>query len=1070
MMKCKGEKSGETGMLEYLEDVIGTVRYKKPLEQLNEKCESLSETILVRLNRLKIVESEMENLREPMEEAIGFLKSENTVVNCKNFLYQKAIKEEKTKVTAEEVLRNEVHKVQQSFLEQLQALSQEKKQRLQVHNKEAEEYEQLKKKKDGLKKAYHNADKKSKQINEDMVLKNTTRKKIKKQIHEEQAKLTKLERVPEESEISIKELEKKLQEFVAKKEQIDTEKNVILQSIQKETGGLQQKKDELQKKLMTLSDAANQAESAFTLAKTELKLCVQKDENEKNKLENLKTLYENNAAKITELSQQLIELKKTIPVATKTLNEASNELHKVKQEEAQLAEAIRSKRAQLEEGKSSLQATKSSGRVLDSLKKAKQEGHCPGFFGRLGDLGSINAKYDVAVSTACGPLDNLVVSDTDTAEWCIEYLKKHDIGRAVFIALDQQEHLRNKATTTIKTPENVPRLYDLIRVNDERVKTAFYYALRDTLVANDLDQASRIAYGATRYRMVTLKGDLIEVSGTMSGGGKPMRGRMGQSIAVETVEPQEIRKMEKKIEEMETNLRQIHQKQTALENQTMTLQPKLKQMENDLEKFNQELQTLKKHQPDLEKQVAEQQKRAKTVQADPKEVKKLTAKVEKLKNEFDEAAKTANDLQAKVDAITDEIKKKSIDKIQAVDKRIKDCTKRIDEYNSEIVKLKVAVKTAARTFETTKENISRMEQEVEDIENSLRTLNEQKIEIMEDSQKLLACIEETSGQLVDRENAFASVKQNVDEITKKEVKLKSEKIDIDEKLKGHDKKIGTYLATIHSFEAKLKSLKLEEIPEEPPQELKKYSDEELESIDAESMETKLKKAEDYLKAAKPNLKSVQEFKEKRTVYMKRAEELNEVTEKRANMRKTLQELKERRKTEFLTGYRIIRMKLKEVYRMITIGGDADFDMVDTFDPFTEGIQFNVRPPRKTWKKISNLSGGEKTLSSLALVFALHYYKPSPLYVMDEIDAALDFKNVSIIGNYIKERAKNTQFLIISLRSVMFELCDHLVGIYKTFNTTKSVTINPRLFEQDNQNQEEHNNDNSNNMQPIENTS
>ena len=128
--------------------------------------------------------------------------------------------------------------------------------------------------------------------------------------------------------------------------------------------------------------------------------------------------------------------------------------------------------------------------------------------------------------------------------------------------------------------------------------------------------------------------------------------------------------------------------------------------------------------------------------------------------------------------------------------------------------------------------------------------------------------------------------------------------------------------------------------------------------------------------------------------------------------------------------------------MITLGGDAELELVDSLDPFTEGIVFSVRPPKKSWKNISNLSGGEKTLSSLALVFALHYYKPTPLYVMDEIDAALDFKNVSIVANYIKERTKNAQFIIISLRSNMFELADRLVGIYKTYNCTKSVTINP----------------------------
>merc|ERR1739847_98708 len=111
-----------------------------------------------------------------------------------------------------------------------------------------------------------------------------------------------------------------------------------------------------------------------------------------------------------------------------------------------------------------------------------------------------------------------------------------------------------------------------------------------------------------------------------------------------------------------------------------------------------------------------------------------------------------------------------------------------------------------------------------------------------------------------------------------------------------------------------------------------------------------------------------------------------------------------------------------------------------------GIVFSVRPPKKSWKNIANLSGGEKTLSSLALVFALHHYKPTPLYFMDEIDAALDFKNVSIVAHYIKERTKNAQFIVISLRNHMFELADLLVGIYKTYDVPKSVAIDPLVFE------------------------
>lgn len=180
--------------------------------------------------------------------------------------------------------------------------------------------------------------------------------------------------------------------------------------------------------------------------------------------------------------------------------------------------------------------------------------------------------------------------------------------------------------------------------------------------------------------------------------------------------------------------------------------------------------------------------------------------------------------------------------------------------------------------------------------------------------------------------------------------------------------------------------------------------------------------------------------------MSRVAELDDVTRQRDEQRKNVDMLRKARLSEFMAGFAIITTKLKELYQMITLGGDAELELVDSLDPFSEGIVFSVRPPKKTWKNISNLSGGEKTLSSLALVFALHYYKPTPLYVMDEIDAALDFKNVSIVGNYIKERTRNAQFIIISLRSNMFELADRLVGIYKTHNTTKSVAINPNSIE------------------------
>ncbi|CAH0485930.1 unnamed protein product [Peronospora farinosa] len=208
----------------------------------------------------------------------------------------------------------------------------------------------------------------------------------------------------------------------------------------------------------------------------------------------------------------------------------------------------------------------------------------------------------------------------------------------------------------------------------------------------------------------------------------------------------------------------------------------------------------------------------------------------------------------------------------------------------------------------------------------------------------------------------------------------------------------------------------------------------------------LEQQRDELKA-NVNMSALTEYKQKEEEYKARVVELEEATKFRDLKRREYDELRRKRLEEFMTGFRIITLKLKEMYQMITLGGDAELELVDSLDPFSEGVVFSVRPSKKSWKHISNLSGGEKTLASLALVFALHHYKPTPLYVMDEIDAALDFKNVSIVGNYIKQRTRNAQFIIISLRNNMFELADRLVGIYKTNDATKSVTINPKIYEQ-----------------------
>merc|ERR1719370_2779243 len=297
------------------------------------------------------------------------------------------------------------------------------------------------------------------------------------------------------------------------------------------------------------------------------------------------------------------------------------------------------------------------------------------------------------------------------------------------------------------------------------------------------------------------------------------------------------------------------------------------------------------------------------------------------------------------------------------------------------------------------------------------------------------------------------LKKEIDKMEKVETDLKAKQQAVMQELEVIETDLASQKDALKHKQRQLAALKLNPIDPKMSESVRPDSDDEGDTVELtqftpdqlatfkiKTLYSEVASSQERLDQMSPNMAAIEEYEKKNRAYVLRWQEFQECTERRDFVREKLAELKKRRLEEFLEGFQIINRKLKEMYQTITLGGDAELELEDSLDPFAEGVSFSVRPPKKTWKKITNLSGGEKTLSSLSLVFALHHYKPTPFYVMDEIDAALDFKNVSIVGHYIKERTSNAQFIIISLRNNMFELANRRVGIYKTFNCTKCVAL------------------------------
>ncbi|KAG8581109.1 hypothetical protein GDO81_007551 [Engystomops pustulosus] len=906
MMKPKGQTEHDEGMLEYLEDIIGSGRLKEPIELLCRRVEALNQQRGEKLNRVKLVEKEKDALEGEKNKAIEFLSLENEAFKKKN-------------------------QICQYYIHDLQKRTQDmeaQKDKIQEDTKEINE--------------------KSTSLAEEMKEKNKALKDVEKQIN----KITKF-------------IEENREKFT----QLD------LQDV------------DVREKLKH--------------AKSKVKKLQKQLQKDKEKVEELRGVPAN--------SQKIID------EATKKREILEKQKEK---EEEKLKE------------------------VMDSLKKETQGLQEE----KEGDLGAIDEKYDVAISSSCGALDHIVVDTIDTAQECVNFLKKQNVGVATFIGLDKMK-VWEKGLNTIRTPENIPRLFDMVKVKDEHIRPAFYFALRDTLVADNLDQATRVAFQKDkRWRVVTLQGQIIEQSGTMTGGGgKVMKGRMGNSVVVEF--------SEKQLQDMEAKLRVDSEKATTIQDRKVHLEEELaklrqstREMKNTFEKYNASLQSLSEQEIHLKAQVKELEGNVAATAPDKKQQSQMEKTLENFRKEFEKAAEKAGKVETEVKRLHTLIVDINNHKLKAQQDKLDKINKEMDECVSSITKAQVSIKTADRNLKKAEETVVRTEKEMVDNDKSIEELSEDLKNLEEKATAVMNECKDAEGSLGEIQEKHKNLLQEIKAVQDKEHALQKDALNIRLKIEQIDGHIAEHQSKIKHWQKEISKLSLHKIEDNHEEVLPVLTQEELEAIkDPDQINNQIALLEAKSHEIKPNLGAIAEYKKKEELYLQRVAELDEITNERDRFRRAYEDLRKQRLNEFMAGFNVITNKLKENYQMLTLGGDAELELVDSLDPFSEGIMFSVRPPKKSWKKIFNLSGGEKTLSSLALVFALHHYKPTPLYFMDEIDAALDFKNVSIVAFYIYEQTKNAQFIIISLRNNMFEIADRLIGIYKTHNTTKSVATNPKII-------------------------
>ncbi|XP_034460247.1 structural maintenance of chromosomes protein 4 [Hippoglossus hippoglossus] len=1045
MMKPKGQTEHDEGMLEYLEDIIGSCRLKEPIQTLARRIELLNEQRGEKLNRVKLVEKEKNALEGERNKAVEFLTLENDIFKHKSQLCQYYVHDLHKRVVDKEQEKQKILEDTKELTEKNTKISQEMEKMNQELKNVEKKQNKLNKYIETQKEKFTQLDLQDVEVREKIKHSKSKNKKLQKQLEKDKEKLEEVRGVPASSEKAISEATVSKEEQEKQKVKEEEKLKEVMESLKEETSGLQQDKETKEKELMGLSKAVNETRSRMDIAQSELDIYLSRHNTALTQLNTAKQTLQTTSDTLRERRAAIKDLEVKIPQKEQELKKDEGELEQLMKMDNDTREVVREMRQKVDEAKSSLSSNRSRGKVLDALMQQKKRGVIPGIFGRLGDLGAIEEKFDVAISSSCGALDNILVDTIDTAQKCVTFLKEQNIGVATFIGLDKMK-VWERNMAPIRTPEDCPRLFDMVQVKDQSVRPAFYFALRDTLVAQDMDQATRMAFQKDkRWRVVTLRGQIIEMAGTMTGGGRAMKGRMGSSLGTE-VSQEELDGMESKLSEKVSKLQGCQERKLQLEENIQRLRPQLRDMKNTLEKYAKSMTSLADQETHLKRQMKELEANVIAAAPDKAKQKQMEKSLDAFKKDFEAASSKAGKVENEVKRLHNLIVDINSHKLKAQQDKLDKVNKELDDCSSTITKAQVAIKTAGRNLKKCEETVSRVQLELEENGKSMAEFTEQLKKLEEEAGEVMMACQEAEAELPEVQEQYQGVLKEIKVLQQQEHALQEESLSVRLRIEQIETTITEHNNKIKHWQKEASKLSLHTIEDKPAEELPVLTPADLEEISNPNVIiNKMMKSETQCAQMKPNLGAIAEYKKKEELYLQRVAQLDEITTERDQFKRGYEELRKQRLNEFMTGFNMITNKLKENYQMLTLGGDAELELVDSLDPFSEGIMFSVRPPKKSWKKIFNLSGGEKTLSSLALVFALHHYKPTPLYFMDEIDAALDFKNVSIVACYIYEQTKNAQFIIISLRNNMFEIADRLIGIYKTHNTTKSVGINPKTI-------------------------
>ncbi len=1021
---------------ELFDEAAGIVKFKRRKNSAQKKLEAEQQN-LVRVNDiLTELEKDIGPLEKQAETAREYLKKKEELKRYDINMFLLGTGQTQTR-------QGEIQAAYDTASHQLQQTEQQYQQSRKRNEELDEQIENIQEEIEGYKK----------QLNDSNMLKKQLETQI--EVLREQINTDRLNDEHLQNRTSI--LQEELQERCTQRAQLAGERDQIQKQLDQAKAADQAARAQLDNIQLQVEESGRNIEAK----KNEIIRLLNEQVNTKSKQQRYDTMLEQVSLRKTEMNQRFLKLKsddseqeeqlQQYEADKRQIDEAiaglQEENQQCEQEIVRLQEQLTAQSRQVSIGQTAFHREQSR---LESLKNIterydgygnsirkvmERKEHSPGLIGVVADIIKVEKEYEIAIETALGgSIQNIVTDTEDTAKKTIAYLKANKFGRATFLPLTSVKRRQKFSNMAALKEPGVIGLADTLVTTASEYKELAGYLLGRTVVVKTIDDGVALAkkYNYT-LRIVTLEGESLNPGGSMTGGAfRNSSNLLGRRREIEEFE-QSVKQLEKELADMQQAMELTKQKRTSCYARMDEIKESIqeKMISQNMAAMN--ISQVKERQDEAKQTYESLELEGRQIGEQIIEIKSQIARIQEESAAFDTSKEQ---LEAQIAVEQQLLDQQREEENEALKK-------------SEQVHLELA--NLSQNYSFAVQNAERIEEETGLREEELQSLSGRIKETAESIQKKERDIEELVKTIAQSGDVFEEIETQIDESTRRKEQLTKERSqsyqmreDLAEQKNALDKEVYRLNSQLEKLEED-KEKQIQYMWEE--YELTYHAalelrDEELQDIGVMKKTIAVLK-EDIRKLGNVNVNAIEDYKEKSERFEFLAGQRDDLIEAEEALEKIIDELDRGMKAQFEEKFQEIAREFDKVFKELFGGGKGTLELMADEDILEAGISIIAQPPGKKLQNMMQLSGGEKALTAIALLFAIQNLKPSPFCLLDEIEAALDESNVDRYAGYLHKLTKHTQFIIITHRRGTMAAADRLYGITmqeKGVSTQVSVNL------------------------------